>query len=168
MGEREGRVYSSMVAKRHYHLSHGIGRSGDIAEVQPKAAGSSLMAKLTNVLATNAITQVCGFTSLKHGQVLPMATGMSLGLSMMALKADCNKDKPSARYVIWPRIDQKSCFKSIFVAGLTPIVIENELVPPAADSSCVGCQIQTDVAAIERAIETYGAENIVCVLSTTR
>ena len=31
VGEREGRVYSSMVAKRHFHLSHGIGRSGDIS-----------------------------------------------------------------------------------------------------------------------------------------
>jgi O-phospho-L-seryl-tRNASec:L-selenocysteinyl-tRNA synthase len=38
-GEREGRVYSGMVARRHFRLSHGIGRSGNIAEVQPKSAG---------------------------------------------------------------------------------------------------------------------------------
>ena len=28
VGEREGRVYSTMVAQRHYRMSHGIGRSG--------------------------------------------------------------------------------------------------------------------------------------------
>ena len=31
-----------------FRLGHGIGRSGDITAVQPKAAGSSLIAKLTN------------------------------------------------------------------------------------------------------------------------
>jgi O-phospho-L-seryl-tRNASec:L-selenocysteinyl-tRNA synthase len=38
VGEREGRVYSSLVSQRHTHLSHGIGRSGDLDEVQPKVA----------------------------------------------------------------------------------------------------------------------------------
>ena len=36
-------------------LSHGIGRSGDIAAVQPKAAGSSLLMKLTNCMALDVI-----------------------------------------------------------------------------------------------------------------
>ena len=36
-------------------LSHGIGRSGDVAAVQPKAAGSSLLMKLTNCMALDAI-----------------------------------------------------------------------------------------------------------------
>ncbi|WAR21169.1 SPCS-like protein [Mya arenaria] len=40
VGEREGRLYSSLVARRHFRLAHGIGRSGDITAVQPKAAGS--------------------------------------------------------------------------------------------------------------------------------
>ena len=48
IGEREARIASDLVAKRHYYLGHGIGRSGDISEVQPKAAGSSLLSKLTN------------------------------------------------------------------------------------------------------------------------
>ena len=48
IGEREARIASSLVARRHYHLGHGIGRSGDISEIQPKAAGSSLISKLTN------------------------------------------------------------------------------------------------------------------------
>ena len=38
VGEREGRTFSSLVSRRHYHLSHGIGRSGDISAVQPKVS----------------------------------------------------------------------------------------------------------------------------------
>jgi len=38
-----------------FRLSHGIGRSGDIAAVQPKAAGSSLLMKLTNCMVLDAI-----------------------------------------------------------------------------------------------------------------
>lgn len=36
VGEREGRVASALVARRHWGLAHGIGRSGDIAAEQPK------------------------------------------------------------------------------------------------------------------------------------
>lgn len=36
-------------------LIHGIGRSGDISAVQPKAAGSSLLNKLTNSLVLDII-----------------------------------------------------------------------------------------------------------------
>lgn len=48
-------VITGLVSKRHYRLGHGIGRSGDIAEVQPKAAGSSLMNKLTNCMVLDLI-----------------------------------------------------------------------------------------------------------------
>ena len=41
VGEREGRIYSNIIYQRYRGLSHGIGRSGDLDEVQPKAAGSS-------------------------------------------------------------------------------------------------------------------------------
>ncbi len=50
LGEREGRIYSDLVSNRNYGFSHGIGRSGDIAELQPKAIGSSILNKLTNEL----------------------------------------------------------------------------------------------------------------------
>ncbi len=36
VGEREARVASDLVARRHFRLAHGIGRSGDVAAVQPK------------------------------------------------------------------------------------------------------------------------------------
>lgn len=38
VGEREARVACSLVAKRHYGLAHGIGRSGDVAAEQPKVS----------------------------------------------------------------------------------------------------------------------------------
>ena len=53
--KRYNYVILALVAKRHYRLGHGIGRSGDLGEVQPKAAGSSLLNKLTNSLVLDVI-----------------------------------------------------------------------------------------------------------------
>lgn len=36
-------------------LGHGVGRSGDIAAVQPKAAGSSVMAKIAEHMALDLL-----------------------------------------------------------------------------------------------------------------
>ena len=57
VGEREARVFSGVVRRRHFGLAHGVGRSGDVAAVQPKAAGSSLLAKLANALALDALKE---------------------------------------------------------------------------------------------------------------
>lgn len=46
---------------------------------------------------------------------------MALTLCLLTLKSL----KPDAFYVLWPRIDQKTCLKCIFTANLVPIVIEN-------------------------------------------
>ncbi|XP_060566006.1 O-phosphoseryl-tRNA(Sec) selenium transferase-like [Ruditapes philippinarum] len=113
VGEREGRILSNMVARRHYRLAHGIGRSGDIAAIQPKAAGSSLLMKLSNCLALDVI-KLSGVQSATSCFVVPMATGMSLMLCMLTIKSK----RPKAKYVIWPRIDQKSCIKSMITAGI--------------------------------------------------
>ena len=48
---------------------------------------------------------------------------MGISLVLMTLKLQ----KPNAKYVIWPRIDQKTCLKCISTCGLIPIVIENLL-----------------------------------------
>ena len=53
IGEREGKIISQMVHDRNYGLVHGIGRSGNIYDLQPKAAGSSLLNRLTNSLMRN-------------------------------------------------------------------------------------------------------------------
>ncbi|XP_054907074.1 O-phosphoseryl-tRNA(Sec) selenium transferase [Poeciliopsis prolifica] len=153
VGEREGRVASSLVARRHYRLIHGIGRSGDIAAVQPKAAGSSLLNKLTNSVVLD-ILKISGVRSVASCFVVPMATGMSLTLCFLTLR----HRRPKARYIIWPRIDQKSCFKSMITAGFEPIVVENVLE---------GDELRTDLEAVQRKIDDLGAENILCVHSTT-
>lgn len=152
-GEREARVFSSLVARRHFHLCHGVGRSGDVAAVQPKAAGSSLIVQLANALAKDILKEA-GMRSVASALVLPVATGMSLTLVLLTLR----EHKPLAKYVLWPRIDQKSCFKSILSAGLTPLIIENALD---------GGQLRTDMDAMQALMDQHGSDNILCVLSTT-
>ena len=51
MGEREARVFSSVVAERNFSMGHGLGRSGDLGATQPKAAGSSLISGLARLLS---------------------------------------------------------------------------------------------------------------------
>ncbi|KAM4564900.1 O-phosphoseryl-tRNA(Sec) selenium transferase isoform 2-T5 [Fundulus diaphanus] len=153
VGEREGRVAAGLVARRHYRLIHGIGRSGDIAAVQPKAAGSSLLNKLTNSVVLDVL-KISGECSVASCFVVPMATGMSLTLCFLTLR----HRRPKARYIIWPRIDQKSCFKSMITAGFEPVVVENVLE---------GDELRTDLEAVQCKIEQLGAENVLCVHSTT-
>uniref|UniRef100_A0A665XF18 O-phosphoseryl-tRNA(Sec) selenium transferase n=1 Tax=Echeneis naucrates TaxID=173247 RepID=A0A665XF18_ECHNA len=153
VGEREGRVVSSLVARRHYRLIHGIGRSGDIAAIQPKAAGSSLLNKLTNSVVLDILKRT-GVRSVVSCFVVPMATGMSLTLCFLTLR----HRRPKAQYIIWPRIDQKSCFKAMITAGFEPVVVENILE---------GDELRTDLEAVEHKIKDLGAESILCVHSTT-
>jgi O-phospho-L-seryl-tRNASec:L-selenocysteinyl-tRNA synthase len=144
LGEREGRVYSDLVLKRHFNMSHGIGRSGDLVETQPKAVGSSIINKLTNDLVLDLLKSkgigfffffflnifnyksrvfkivryyhmFKGLTFVKGCFIVPMATGMTLSFCMLSIR----QTKPECKYVLMPRIDQKSCIKSIFTAGLT-------------------------------------------------
>lgn len=84
VGEREGRILSPMVRRRHFGLAHGVGRSGDIGAVQPKAAGSSLLYKLTNILALQALRDA-GLKRIKSALVLPVATGMAITLTIRAI-----------------------------------------------------------------------------------
>ncbi|XP_064630188.1 O-phosphoseryl-tRNA(Sec) selenium transferase-like isoform X2 [Lineus longissimus] len=153
IGEREARFASSLVARRHFRLGHGIGRSGDITAIQPKAAGSSLIMKITNSMVLDLL-KVTGIPSVAACFVVPMATGMSLVLCFLTLRLQ----RPGAKYILWPRIDQKSCFKSMITAGFEPVVIENILE---------GDELRTDMAALEAKVEELGAENILCVMSTT-
>ncbi|KAK4321466.1 hypothetical protein Pmani_007726 [Petrolisthes manimaculis] len=154
VGEREGRVYSELVRRRHYRLAHGVGRSGDLAENQPKAAGSSLMYTLTNAIVLDLIRHM-GVQKAAACLVVPMATGMSLTLCLLTLRPT----RPQAKFVIWPRIDQKSCFKSIITAGFIPEIIENKLE--------AGGELRTDLAELERRVEKLGAENIAAIMTTT-
>ena len=153
VGEREGRIICDLVKKRHYNFGHGIGRSGDLAENQPKAIGSSLMNKLTNELLLDFV-QMVGIRSAKKCMLVPMATGMTMMLSLLTFKSQ----RPNANIVLWSRIDQKSCFKCILTANLHPIII---------DPIKVGDELQTNVKEFESQINELGPENIVCIISTT-
>ncbi|VDO98022.1 unnamed protein product [Soboliphyme baturini] len=129
VGEREGRCYSGIVRRRnfglpdamfivlntpnlHFSLCHGIGRSGAITSLQPKATGSSLINRLTNSLALHAI-QLSGVKDCKSCFVIPCATGMAMMLCLLHFR----KKRPNAQTVIWSRIDQKTCIKCILAAG---------------------------------------------------
>jgi O-phospho-L-seryl-tRNASec:L-selenocysteinyl-tRNA synthase len=154
VGEREARVACPLVARRHYGLAHGIGRSGDISAEQPKAAGSTLLARLCNLLTVDAL-RAAGLAEVAEATVLPLATGMALTLTLLALV----KQRPAgARYVVWPRCDQKTCVKAVLAAGLELVVVPNTLE---------GDQLRADVDAVRAAVTAVGADAVVCVMSTS-
>eukprot|EP00039_Didymoeca_costata_P007386 m.99126 g.99126 ORF g.99126 m.99126 type:complete len:473 (-) comp13666_c0_seq3:83-1501(-) len=152
VGEREARIVSRLVSRMRYHFGHGVGRSGDIAALQPKAAGSSLMARLTECMVLDLI-KTTGVTRAKACIILPVATGMTLLLTLLSLRVKRTK----AKYVLWPRVDQKSCFKAICSAGLTPVIIPNKLV---------GDEIQTNMDELSKICKQYHPDEILCILST--
>ncbi|CAB3397739.1 unnamed protein product [Caenorhabditis bovis] len=151
-GEREGRVLNPMVQRLHSNLAHGIGRSGNLLEIQPKALGSSMLACFANEFAMHSL-QLLGLTTIRGCIVVPLCTGMSLSLCMSAWR----KNRPNAKYVVFHRIDQKSSLKSIYHAGFEPIVIE-----PIRE----GDGLITDVETLNHVLEEKG-EEILCVMSTT-
>lgn len=83
-----------------------------------------------------------------------MATGMTLTFCMLSIR----EEKPDAKYVLMPRIDQKSCIKSIIAAGFTPVIIE-----PVYS----GDELTTNLNEIEKQIHQLKPENIACILCTT-
>ena len=111
-----------MVQRRNFYMGHGIGRSGDIMANQPKAAGSSLLLQLTRYLTVNALKEL-NYEFVKDVLLLPMATGMALTLAFLTLA----EAYPEKKYVLWSRIDQKTCLKSIKTANLIPVVIEEKI-----------------------------------------
>jgi O-phospho-L-seryl-tRNASec:L-selenocysteinyl-tRNA synthase len=65
--------------------------------------------------------------------------------------------RPDAKYVIWSRIDQKSCFKAIITAGYVPIVLE--LVR-------FGDELRTDKHTIEELVHEYGGPDKIAAVIT--
>lgn len=162
VGEREGRVASQLVARRHYNLAHGVGRSGDITAEQPKAAGSSLLASITSLVLGDAL-QLAGLEDAGPPLIVPLATGMALTLGLLALQQILAsrlsiKAPPTPRYVLWSRIDQKTCLKSITAAGFLPIVIPLQRQ---------GDQLVTDMQSLHDKLHSLGPKNIAAIVSTT-
>ncbi|XP_050069772.1 O-phosphoseryl-tRNA(Sec) selenium transferase [Anopheles maculipalpis] len=162
VGEREGRVICDLVRRRHYNFSHGIGRSGNLTDAQPKAAGSTIMANLTNCLVRDWIRTI-GIPTCAHATVIPLATGMTM---MLVLRAIHSK-RPSASYVLWSRVDQQSCFKSILAAGLRPIIIDSILASETRNQDDANSSFSTDLPEFVSKIKELGADRICCILSTT-
>ena len=122
--------------------------------MQPKAAGSSLMAALTNHMACDAL-KIAGLTEVKACLTVPLATGMALALTLLGLRQHW-KTPPDRRVVLWSRIDQKSCAKAVVTAGFELVVV------PLAR---VGDELRTDGAALEAALEAHG-DRVFAVLTT--
>ena len=156
IGEREGRIISTLVHQRNYGLVHGIGRSGNINDLQPKACGSSLLTQLTNSLLKNLLHSI-GMTFIKDIIILPFATGMALTISFLTLRLL----KPKAKYIIWSRVDQKTCLKCIITSGYEPIIINP--IPNKNNDY----ELETNIEEINKVINKYGIEDILCIYSTT-
>ncbi len=130
VGEREGRTASDYVLSLAAGFAHGIGRSGDISAVQPKAAGGSILNLLSSRVATSLIKKI-GLPAIESAIVLPIATGMSIGLCLAAIHQGWIDKTPGDPWqrteVIIPRVDHKSPLKGIKLAGFTPVIIEGKL-----------------------------------------
>ncbi|GKT25723.1 O-phosphoseryl-tRNA(Sec) selenium transferase [Aduncisulcus paluster] len=153
LGEREGRTLSPLVKDRSFSLTHGIGRSGDVAAVQPKAAGSSLAVKIANGIALDMI-RICGVRSASDAIILPIATGQAISLVISMIQL--SKSSHRIRKVLWLRMDQKSVPKAILSLNLDIVVVSGKI-----DGDKVVC----DLKSVENAISLYH-QSLLCVIST--
>ncbi|CAL5970905.1 O-phosphoseryl-tRNA(Sec)_selenium transferase [Hexamita inflata] len=145
LGEREGRIFSPIVQNRHFGFAHGIGRSGDLLEAQPKAAGSFQMLQITEGMVLLSL-KLAGFQTVKKCLMVPVCTGMSFFFVLTALKL---------KRVIWLRCDQKSVPKAL---ELGADIVE-----------VVDCIVQDDsmVSDYEKLQQLMESRQFDCVISTT-
>ncbi len=149
VGEREGRVASPIVEHLAAGFNHGIGRSGHVTAPQPKAPGASLMQLTANQVALDAVRRL-GLSNVKSGMILPLSTGMSIGLSLAALRRE-----RGIKRVLFPRIDHASPKRGITMSGVE--VVESPTI--LQDDAVVA-----DLGALERLIQ---ANEDCAILSTT-
>lgn len=148
LGEREGRVASSLVSKLASGFHHGIGRAGDLTQAQPKAAGASLMYFFANKLSADAMKRF-GAPNIKKAVVFPMATGMTLALILCTVR-----NRSRGKEVVYPQIDLSSPLKAIHLAGLQERIVQGEV-------NGDGVNVPTEK------IEETVNENTAAILSTT-
>ncbi len=121
IGEREARVASTLISELAAGFVHGVGRSGVLIDPQPKAAGGSLMYQIANRLSEDILKKF-GVENIKSAYVVPLATGMSIALTLKVAR-----DITGGRDVIYPRIDHKSPLNAISLVGLHPKIIPCKL-----------------------------------------
>jgi len=166
VGEREGRVFSSLLSQRF--AAHGIGRSGDLLEPQPKAAGTSIMIQITYLCLQSLLRKEAGLDFIKSAKnviVLPVCTGKSMEHALLWLTREKLKRERAAQVppdsssgvVLWCRIDQKSCLKSTMSACLDVVVVETRTS---------GDLVATDLGLLKQSLSDYGSR-VVAIVSCT-
>jgi O-phospho-L-seryl-tRNASec:L-selenocysteinyl-tRNA synthase len=127
VGEREARIASKLHLKTSAGFCHGVGRSGFLTAPQPKAPGGSIMYELSNYLARNILRNT-GLPNIKDAIVVPLCTGMSLSLTLGALKPGQSKDTLNyKRTILVPQIDHKSLLKSIDLMGFKAKIVPGQI-----------------------------------------
>lgn len=127
VGEREARIASKLHLQTSAGFCHGVGRSGFLTAPQPKAPGGSIMYEISNYLARD-ILRSYGLPNIKEAIVVPLCTGMSLSLTLGALRPDGDKKYSSRKKtVLIPQIDHKSLLKSIELMGLKTKIIKGKI-----------------------------------------
>ncbi|GAW82784.1 O-phosphoseryl-tRNA(Sec) selenium transferase [Plasmodium gonderi] len=152
IGERENRIYSAFVRSKYIGFGHGIGRSGNLDDVQPKSAGNSILAKVTTGFVKDLIKSF-GIRGCEDVYILPYATGMCISTCLLYIR----KLRKSSEYVIVSRIDHKTCYKCIDFCNLKYLVV---------DMIYRDEELFTDLDTIEKLIKIYN-EKICCVMSVT-
>ena len=136
IGEREARVYTKLQERSVFYFNHGVGRSGNLIDPQPKAPGASIMYKLTNQLLESFLKKL----GLKVNAIAtPVATGMSIALCLSALRRIYRVEE-----IVYPFAGHKSPIKAISLVGLRMRLVETKLY---------GDVVKAPVEDIERAIK---------------
>ena len=62
-------------------------------------------------------------TFVKDLLILPFATGIAMTLSFLTLRLL----KINAKYILWNKIEQKTCSKCIITSGFLPVIIKPKI-----------------------------------------
>ncbi|WP_371806132.1 O-phosphoseryl-tRNA(Sec) selenium transferase [Candidatus Lokiarchaeum ossiferum] len=122
IGEREGRISTQLLSNQIGGFCHGVGRSGELAAPQPKAAGASLMQNLSNKVSFSLLKSL-GLSNIKSSLVVPMGTGMSLGLALRGALTHFQINSTKKNMVLMTQIDHNSPIKGIKYIGAEIITI---------------------------------------------
>ncbi|MHA2280606.1 MAG: O-phosphoseryl-tRNA(Sec) selenium transferase [Promethearchaeota archaeon] len=127
VGEREARIASKLHIKTSAGFCHGVGRSGFLTAPQPKAPGGSIMYEISNYLARDILRNF-GLPNVKKAIVTPLCTGMSLSLTLGALRPKNDDNNTNSKStVLIPQIDHNALLKAIDLMGLKTKIVKGRI-----------------------------------------